>query len=186
MDQAEFARAPGVVKPGCDGAEQGRGVLTARQQVAGQPAFTVGLKHQQHALGAEQFGDLVDQELVQLVAAAQFVQAQTGVDQALEGLAQIARHGQVGEPLFARNAAPRRLAQPGAHDGPVDLDLVQKAAAQSFVAHVAHGVEEERVRALQRSPGGVGATVGGECARVPPPQLLAAAEHRAGEPLLTV
>jgi hypothetical protein len=60
------------------------------------------LEHQQHPLGAAQFGDLVDQELVQIGGTAQLVQAHPGVDQALEGRAQIRFSGEVCRPPLRR------------------------------------------------------------------------------------
>ena len=51
-------------------------------------ALVLRLREQQHALGARELGDLVDQELGELRFALDLVEAQSGVDEALERRAQ--------------------------------------------------------------------------------------------------
>ena len=81
-------------------------VLAARHQRAGELQPVRRLQHQQHALGAGELGRLVDQEFVQLGGAAQLVQAQAGVDQPLERLAQVRFAGEMrSAPLAATGGA---------------------------------------------------------------------------------
>ena len=88
--QAWLARGGGVVQPGRHGLQQRCGVLAGGQQRAGDVPRAGAFQHQQHALGAAEFGELVDQEVVQLGFAAQLVQPQAAFDQALEGIGQAA------------------------------------------------------------------------------------------------
>ena len=160
--QARLVRGGGFVQPGRHGLQQRGGVFAGGQQRAGDvPAFGT-LQHQQHALGAAEFGDFVDQEVVQRGLAAQLVQAQAAVHQALEGVGQVAGQTQVFQALRLGHAAPRGFGQPGRHQRAVDLQLVQVAAAQAFVGHVAHRHQHQRLRLLQRGPGFVVAAQGGQ------------------------
>ncbi len=106
--QAHGAGVARLGKPGLDGTQQRLRVFAARHQRAGdaQPVRTF-IQHQQHALGATEFGHFVDQEIVQLGGAAQSVQAHAGVDQALERFDEVALDLQVRQPLRLGQRAPR-------------------------------------------------------------------------------
>ena len=67
--------------------EQRSGIFALRHQRAGDAQAIRAAQHQQHALGAAEMRCFVDQRLVQGVAVAKCVQAQAGVDQALNELA---------------------------------------------------------------------------------------------------
>ncbi len=174
------------IEPGCDRVQQCLRVFASGHERSGDPQPASTLQHQQHALGAAEFGDFVDQKVVQFGRAAQRVQPQAGVDQPLEGLDEVARQRQVSQPLRLGQRTFRRFAQPRGHDLAVDFKLVQVAAAQAFVAHVAHRVEQQAVGVPQRGPGVVVTAVGRQRAAVPPPDVLALAEAGAGEAVLRV
>ena len=95
-------------------AQQRLRVLAARHERTGELQALRRLQHQQHALGAGELGRLVDQEFVQLLAAAQLVQAQAGVDQPLERLAQARLAREVRGAPLADEPAPARVREPRA------------------------------------------------------------------------
>ena len=87
------------------------------------------VQHQQHALGATQFHQFVDQEQTQVRFDTDFVQPHPRVHQALERLAHIAGQAQVGQALRFGQAPKRSRLNPGQRDVPIGGHLVQKAAA---------------------------------------------------------
>ena len=184
--QARLARGGGFVQPRRHRLQQRGGVLAAGQQRAGDVARARAFQHQQHALGAAEFGELVDQEVVQRCLVAQLVKAQAAVHQALEGVGQAAGQPQVFQALRVGHAAPRRFGQPGRHQCAVDPQLVQVAAAQAFVVQVAHRHQHQAIRLLQCGPGLVVAAQARQCAAVPPPNVLALSEAGAGEAALAL
>jgi len=171
-------------EPGLDGAQQRVRLLARRHERrcnARRPGG--GRLDQQHAVGADQFGDLLDQELVQRGAVTQFVQPPPGVDEPAKRLGKPAADREVREPRRARQPMALRGIEPGKDDLAVRGDLVEVAAAQPRVVQVSHAGDEQRVRALQRVPRGGLAPVGGERARVPPPDVGTVAERCAAESL---
>ena len=147
--QLDGARDAGLFEPRRDGAQQRGFALAARNQRAGEPQAFGRFQYQQHPLGARQFGGFVDQKLVQFVGAIDLVQAQPGIDQALEGLAQRGRADQVGLALLARQTTFARCRHPGGDHFARHLRLVQHVAAQALVAEPGHGVEHEAVGLCQ-------------------------------------
>ena len=87
-------------------------ILALRDQRAHELQSVGHVEHQQHALGAAELGGLVDQEFVQLGAAAQLVQAQAGVDQALEGFAQAGLALEMRTAAGGRELALARIVEP--------------------------------------------------------------------------
>ena len=142
-----------------------------RQQRAGDlQAAWRSVEHQQHALGAGELGHLVDQELAQFGLALELVQAQAGLDQALEGFLQAGLAGQVRLDALARQALRARVGHPGLHHGAVVGALAEVVAAQALVL--------QRLRRLEQEGEGLGqrlarlgvAAVGAQRPAVLPPQ----------------
>ena len=143
--QARGAAAAGLDEPGREGRQQRLFVFAARQQRAGElPSFR-RFEHQQHALGAAQFGRFVDEEFVQRLGTAQFVEAQPGIDQPLERLAEIGIAGKVRFALFARQPKCTCVRQPGDDDLTRDTRLAEEVAAQPFVAQARNAIEHEAI-----------------------------------------
>ncbi len=98
--------------------EQRPGIFALRHQRAGDAQAIRAAQHQQHALGAAEMRCFVDQRLVQGVAVAKCVQAQAGVDQALNEFARRRRARgaqvvQVNAPAFVpRLVLARRAVRP--------------------------------------------------------------------------
>ena len=184
--QAYGAAARGLFQPGGDRLQQRRRVFAARQQGAGDLPGASVTQHQQHPLGTTELGHLVDQELMQPLAAAQLVHAGAAIHQALERLAQVALDRQVRQALGVRQAAVRRFAQPGCEKLAVQRMLVQVAAAQAFVSHVVDRHQQHAVSLLQRRPGGVRLSVGNQCLAVQGPDVLALTEPGARKAVLVV
>ena len=113
--QAHRARAAHLRQRGRDVSQQRLRILAAWDERARELRAIGRLQHQQHALGAGKLGRFVDQEFVQLGRAAQLVQAQPGVDEPLEGLAQVRIALEVGgAPLQRKGGA---CARPSATHG---------------------------------------------------------------------
>lgn len=85
----------------------------------------------------------------QFVGAAQLVQAQPGVDQALERLAQAGRSGACFA-LGPRQFLLAGMLQPRQHDLAPFVDLVQRIAAQALVAEAGDDLHDEAIGAHQR------------------------------------
>ncbi len=107
---------------------------------------------------------------MQLCGAAQLVQAQPGVHQPLERLAQIRFARQMGSAALRRQAALASVLDPRADDLAVRLDLVQIIAAQALVAQAGDALEHELIRHLQRLARCLRLLVGLQGLAVPPPQ----------------
>ena len=142
--QARGARAASLFEPRRHGLQKRLFIFATRHERAGESPALWRFEHQQHPFGAAEFGGFVDQELVQLVGAAQLVQAQAGVDQALEGLAEVGHHGEVGVALCVRQAEPSGIGEPGEDDLARHPRLVQEVAAQAFVAEAGDTLDHER------------------------------------------
>ncbi len=102
VPQARGAGPACLREPRGDRMEQRPGILALRQQRAGDAQAIRAAQHQQHALGAAEMRCFVDQRLVQGVAVAKRVQAQAGVDQALNEFAR--RRRARGAQVTQRNA----------------------------------------------------------------------------------
>ena len=87
VPQARGAGPACLREPRGDRMQQRPGIFAPRQQRVGDTQPVRADQHQQHALGAAEMHCFVDQRLVQGVAVAKRVQAQAGVDQALNELA---------------------------------------------------------------------------------------------------
>ncbi len=106
---------------------------------------------------------------MQLVHTAQFVQAQPGIHQPFERLAQVCFARQMRGPSFQRQVAFARVPQPRMDDLAVHLDLVQVVAAQTFIAEVCNPLSHELIRHFERLAGGWRLLVGLQRLTVPPP-----------------
>ncbi len=153
--QACGARAARFVEPAVMIVLQQRlRVFAARARASRRPRGPSGcVQHEQHALGAGEFGDFVDEEFVQLGGAAQFVQAHPRVDESLERRAQVGFAGEMrGASLRREPASSARVRDPRADDVAVRVDLVEIAAAQALVAQAcrclpaANSIRQSRAR----------------------------------------
>ncbi len=105
IHQADGARAAHVSQFRRDVGQQQLRIFAARNQGTREMQSVGRLQDQQHAFGTRKFRRFVDQELVQLRGAAQFVEAQAGVHQPLERLAQACLAGEVRVAPLRRAAA---------------------------------------------------------------------------------
>ena len=139
------------------------------------------VEDEEHAFGAGELGDPRRSLSRSAARVAQRVQAHAGVDEALEGLDRAARQAEVGQALRLRQAVARGPASQGPHDAAVDLVLVvQVAAAQAPVAHVAHR-GEQRACASRSARRHSSSRPQAASPAVPPPDVLALAHAGAGE-----
>ena len=150
VQQRRRTRAPHAVDERRHRVEQRGVVLALRRQDAGERPRPVLLEHEQHALGAGELGDLLDQELVQRGDVAQLVHPRAGVHQPLEGRMEVDVPLQVRRAALHRQAPAPRMLDPGAHDVAVRVDLVEEAAAQALVAERLHPAQQVVVGGFQR------------------------------------
>jgi hypothetical protein len=146
------------------------GAAAARSLLALSPRFAarempslVVLEDQHHALGARQLGRLLDQERVDVDARAELVEAQSRVDQPLEGRLRVRVDGKVGMRGRRVELAASRFPGPRGDQRAVHRQLVEVVAAQPFVAQAGDGVDHRPVGELERLAGLADATVGEEC-----------------------
>ena len=108
---------------------------------------------------------------MQLGLALQLVQAQAGVDQALEGLAQIGTASQVRLAPRLGQLALARAYQPGAVEQRYDLLFLFKCiAAQAFVTHLGIALAQEAIGLHQGVVGLRRQVIRPQCTADVPPQ----------------
>ena len=92
VPQANSAGAARFSEPGRDGLQQPAWIFPRGDPGSGDGSAHVRFQHEQHAQGAQELGDLFDQESVHLGAAAQLDQSQAGIEDTLD-LRLLARPG---------------------------------------------------------------------------------------------